>query len=392
MVSWRPLRGVASAALTAGLVTAIAVVAFVGIRYATHAERLGRFAVAGAVFVHPGAPADLPVTSTGTGYDGQFYYRLALDPFTRARTADGITLDNPPYRQQRIGLPLAAYALRRLAGLRTSLALVGVNAAGVLALGAAGGAWARRLGRPALWGVLLAATPAVVIALARDLTEPLATAALLIGLYAWAGRRRPVAALAFTAAILTRETVFVPLLGLAVSWIVRGARDRASRPEAARAVGWLCLPAAVELAWQLYLGSVWGHIPMLSNSGDLGPPFYIVVRSFFGGASHIGLSHAGLLELLWIGERVALLALLVTAAAGLRRSTLDADVRLAWVFAALLAVSTPWHQDGFVRACNEAIVLGQLVLLSRPDRAAARVLRLSGLWSAAVAVVYAVSL
>jgi hypothetical protein len=131
---------------------------------------------------------------------------------------------------------------------------------------------------------------------------------------------------------------------------------------------------------------------MLSNSGDLGPPFYIVVRSFFGGATHIGFTHAGILELLWIAERVALLLLLVTAAIGLHRSSLAGDLRLAWVFAALLAVSTPWHQDGFVRACNEAIVLGQLVLLSRPDRAAARMLRLSGLWSAAVALVYAVSL
>lgn len=388
MTQWGALRG----ALLAGLVTAVAVVGFVGVRSLTHSDSLGRFAVAGSVFVHRGAPADLPVTAHSTGYDGQFYYRLALDPFTRARTAYGITLDNPPYRQQRIGFPLAAWALRRATGMATSLSLVLVNGVAAVVLGAVGGAWAYRLGRPALWGVLLAATPAVVIALARDLTEPVATAALLAGLYAWAGGRRALAAVAFTVAILTRETVFVPLLGLGVYWVAAGLRDRARRPEAMRAVGWLCLPAAVELAWQLYLGAVWGHIPVLSNSGDLGPPFYIVVRSFFGGATHIGFTHAGILEILWIAERVALLLLLVTAAIGLHRSSLAGDLRLAWVFAALLAVSTPWHQDGFVRACNEAIVLGQLVLLSRPDRAAARMLRLSGLWSAAVALVYAVSL
>src|SRR5438093_13089613 len=48
-----------------------------------------------------GSPAHAPKSLTiihGIGYDGQFYYRLALDPFTKTRTAFGITLDQPARR------------------------------------------------------------------------------------------------------------------------------------------------------------------------------------------------------------------------------------------------------------------------------------------------------
>ena len=51
--------------------------------------------------MHPGASADLPVHTGTNGYDGQFYYRLALNSLSHQVTAFHITLDNPPYRQQR---------------------------------------------------------------------------------------------------------------------------------------------------------------------------------------------------------------------------------------------------------------------------------------------------
>jgi hypothetical protein len=43
------------------------------------------------------------------GYDGQFFYRLALEPFSTAERVDGIAFDAPAYRQQRIGYPLLAF-------------------------------------------------------------------------------------------------------------------------------------------------------------------------------------------------------------------------------------------------------------------------------------------
>ena len=92
-------------------------------------------------------------------------------------------------------------------------------------------------------------------------------------------------------------------------------------------------------------------------------------------------------------ERVLLLTLLIVVATGLRHSSVPAEIRLGWVFAALLAVSVSWHQDvEFVRAANEAIVVGQLLLLARRDKVArAAVTGVAG-WSVLVAVVYAAAL
>src|SRR5215472_4281532 len=67
-----------------------------------------------SLFIVAGPPATDPATalpnvhvySPGTTYDGQYFYRLALEPWTRDRTASGVTFDSPLYRQGRIAYPL----------------------------------------------------------------------------------------------------------------------------------------------------------------------------------------------------------------------------------------------------------------------------------------------
>lgn len=91
--------------------------------------------VAGDQFVQvAAAPAGLLVTH-GPGYDGQFFYRLALRPWTHQRTEFGITLDQPAYRQQRIVYPLLTFILARGAPPATAWALLGCNLAAAAALG-----------------------------------------------------------------------------------------------------------------------------------------------------------------------------------------------------------------------------------------------------------------
>src|SRR5690349_10412414 len=70
---------------------------------------ISRFVVAGAGVDAREVPPGLTVRSDIGGYDGVAFYRLAVNPFTRAKKAYGITLDNPPYRQQRIGYPLLVW-------------------------------------------------------------------------------------------------------------------------------------------------------------------------------------------------------------------------------------------------------------------------------------------
>lgn len=61
------------------------------------------FIIAGDVFIDPSqAPASLLIRQGKSGYDGQFYYRLALDPFNTQPVDYGIHFDLPAYRQQRV--------------------------------------------------------------------------------------------------------------------------------------------------------------------------------------------------------------------------------------------------------------------------------------------------
>jgi hypothetical protein len=381
--------------VVAAVAGALAVL-FVAARDLTHGAHLGAFALGSSVFVHPGASTDLPVHTGTNGYDGQFYYRLALDPLTHQATAFHITLDNPPYRQQRIGLPATAWFVREVFRAPTSLALVLVNVLALVVIGWAGAAWARQYGRSTWWGLALAASPALVMALARDLTEPLATAALVIGLLSWTRRRWWLASIAFTVAVLCRETVLIVLLGMGVWCLVRLLRGGGlihRRTGTAQVVA-LFVPAAVEVSWQLHVREVWGgKLPTLSGNNQVGFSLLRPLRSFFYDTSGIGLSHQGILDAIWLLERFFLVAFLVVVVSGLVRSAAPPELRLGWIFAALLALTVAWNQDvEFVRAANEAIIVGQLLLLARGDRVArAAVTGVLG-WSALVAVVYAAAL
>lgn len=128
------------------------------------------------------APSDLVVVR-GNGYDGQFYYRLALDPADLARRAFGIELDSAS-RLGRIGYPALAWLLS--GGGRPFLvpaALVLANLIGLGILGWSGARVALDSGRHALWGLVAPAYWGYLWSLGRDLTEILA-AALLTGLVA----------------------------------------------------------------------------------------------------------------------------------------------------------------------------------------------------------------
>lgn len=369
--------------LAAVLLAALLIATLLGVRLAAAGGPSG-LVVAGDAFVNDQRPDDLDVVhEDSTGYDGQFVYRLALDPFTVHAVKDGITLDNPPYRAQRIGLPLAAHALSRT-GLPVSWSLIVVNVLALLVATAAAATLARRLGRSALWGVVVGLSPGLVVAFTRDLTEPLATALLLAGLVAWP--RRPYAATAaFTAAVLTRETALAVLAGLGLHELYRAARRR---PQAVRNAAVLLVPLAVTVGWQLYLRGVWGELPISATDGDVGAPFAQTARTLFRHADLLDWSGKdAILENLWLAERVALAAFIGYVAVTFRRSAVPDGLKVAYAVAALLALSAAWHRDvGFLRAANEAIVVGLLVLLG--SRASRPVLAGAAAMSLGVAALY----
>ena len=193
---------------------------------------------AGSLYARPAVLLPGQQVLPGTGYDGQFYFYLAQDPFL-TRPATAASLDNT-FRVRRILYPLLAWALSL--GQRAALPWV-LLALNVAAAAATVGltAWAAaRHGRSAWWALLVAAYAGVWIPVLLDLTEPLQLALLTAGMLAGS------APLLFLAA-LAKETAGVALATEAVRAAL-ARRWRQGLPQAGLAAAYLGWAAFVFLA------------------------------------------------------------------------------------------------------------------------------------------------
>ena len=127
----------------AALIAALVALAFTLVRWQTWAHgRIGRFILVGRHFATPSQlPPGMPVAKT-YGYDGQFFYRLAINPLNFHHTAYGITMDRP-YRFMRIGYPALTWLVSAGQHSLVPVMLVAVN---IAAIGGTG--LARRPVRP----------------------------------------------------------------------------------------------------------------------------------------------------------------------------------------------------------------------------------------------------
>ncbi|MHB8293148.1 MAG: AZOBR_p60025 family cell surface glycopolymer formation protein [Acidimicrobiales bacterium] len=277
-------RHVPSSPAVPGAIALLGALALGGVRMAGPAAgRASSFVVAGSLYANPArVPRGLRVLP-GSGYDGQFNYRLALDPFDLARQAFGIRFDTV-FRLQRIGYPFLAWAGSLGRASLVPYSLIALNVLALAALGALGGVLASGSGRHAAWGLLFPAYFGFAFSLSRDLSEPVAAAFLLAGIIALRRERPVIAALALTVSILTRETTALLIAALfftkAASWL--GNRHRASPgslspgspPLLSAADAAWAVPALAFGAWQLVVASAWSKLPGAADtSANLGVPF-----------------------------------------------------------------------------------------------------------------------
>ena len=366
-----PARARTDRPAVAGLIVLATSLSFVALRlWVAAGGNITEFVRAAWPYSHRAqVPPGLFVFATD-GYDGQFYYRLALDPADLRRTAFGITLD-APFRLQRIGYPALTWLVALGHRAWVPVALVVVNVAALTAIGVLGGMLARDSGRHALWGLLLAGYFGFFISLGCDLTEPVAAACLLGGVLAYRRGRPAVAGLMLGYGALTRETVLIVPLVLGVTRLA-GLVRRCSRPAAAD-LAWL-LPAVAFGAWQLVLRAATGQVILLSGVGSnsgAGLPFgdfAAAVRMNLGllwpptGAAYI-----------WFGEVAALAAFAGTALATLRASTAPAYERAAFAafFIGLGFLSADiWTGHADLRSIDECYLFAVLVLLRSSRRLA----------------------
>jgi hypothetical protein len=182
------------------------------------------------------------------GYDGQFYYYVAHDPFIRTRIYTYF-LDNwTSYRYKRVGYPLLVWLFALGQAGFLSFMMIAVN---FLAVGI--GCWfvgliAQHYGRSTLWCVLYGLIPGLFLAVTRNLTEPLQMACLVAGLYFYVCKKKPAAASFFWAyAALCKDTALLVPLTFFLKEIIQRNYKRSA---------YCLIPFALYAVWTAYVSSV----------------------------------------------------------------------------------------------------------------------------------------
>jgi hypothetical protein len=245
------------------VVVALVLTLAISLNVRADGDNLTGFVEFGSAFAHAIHPPAGALVDSPSGYDGQFFYVQALDPLLlHDSTVSAMRATGEAFRLERVGYPALAALLA--GGRRSAIpfALLAVNVMVLLAVAGAFAIYARRQGWSTLWALAFALMPGMVLATVRDLSDPLAIAALLGGLLLWRGHRRWPAALALTVAVLTREVMMLAVAGVAAEACVRAYRARgvAGGWRATAADVWpvIVIPTAAFAAWQAYVMARYG--------------------------------------------------------------------------------------------------------------------------------------
>ncbi len=361
---------------------------------------LSLFIMAGHVYTHR---AQLPrglLLVPSAGYDGQFYYRLALDPANWHATAFGITMDQS-YRYTRIGYPLVAWIFSLGQHQLVPVVLVVINLLAVAVMAMLGGIFARESGRHALWGLAFAAYFGLVISVGRDTAEPLAEACMLGGLLAYrrampsrgglggsSPRAMPsrgglggssprastamylLAAALFAVGAITRETILLAPAAIAVTRLIAIARRR-ENPGLAD-LTWVAPAAVYGLVEVAVHFAVKGEFPLLANSNrNLTVPFTATVDALKYEFANINTSHLSPIDIALL-EYATVGIFILAGLAVLFVTTAPAHERLAFVFFVLqlgLLSSQIWNSTfGDGRSLIEPYLLALVLLIATPRR------------------------
>jgi hypothetical protein len=255
------------------------------------------------------ARSSLTVQNDDDGFDGQFFYRLGVAPWTTDDSVAGVTNDLPALRNARWGYGALAWAASGGDPDLVPWSLVALNVMAAGALGAVGGGLARHAGRHAGWGVLFVLWPGFAYSLSLDTSELVATTLALGGLLAIRHQRWLGAAGLLAAAVLTRDTTLVIPAGVLAGGltgallahspnatttledvtppsapIADGVTEPSTGPTSALyAAGAGGMAVAAFVAWQLVQRARFGELP-LTSSGDnnLSSPFGGLVEQLGG--------------------------------------------------------------------------------------------------------------
>ncbi len=323
---------------------------------------IGSFVAAGDYL---SSGTELPL-QPGAGYDGQFYYRMAIAPLDFDATAAGVRLDSE-MRLQRIGYPAVTWLVSLGGVLSVEFALIAVNVLGLALIAGLGGVFAKRSGRHALWGLALAMYYGFAFTLSKDLTEIVEVSLLLVGLLAAYKQRFIVAALALGGAVLTRESAlfFVPFIAAWRLYVIVRRRERPSGID----LTWI-VPPLMFGAWQLIVHASTGRFPVRAERDNtINFPGWPLLRHFPDLVDELSVR-----TVVHLAEVVVLVLVLVLAAFSVRKSTAQPLEVAVFAGLAVACLAVDVHSNVWtirsLRMFADAYVMAMVVLLATQKRLA----------------------
>jgi hypothetical protein len=362
------------------LVAALSYLFFIHVRLVANDYDASSFIALGDFFADPEeVPSNVRVLSGSRGFDGQFYYRLALDPFTSRRIAFGVELDSPAYRQQRIGYPFLTWLSSLGRSDLVPTMLIAVNCFALCVIAWVGGVYARLMNCHAIWGLLLPLYPGFLYTLSRDLTEIIESAFLVLGILLLKVNKPVLAGMALAGAVLSRETALIFVAaGIVILIFNRFYHGKVLNKN--RII--VAIPVASFLVWEFILFANWERLAFLRSGTHIRPPVSLAARAARDPASVLlNINPRFAVELVFI---VGLSCLVLYA---LRSTRAEGQVVIAWLLYAVVAllVGRSLRPDwGFLRLVSEVYVLGAMIVLG--SGLGARLPALAGSTAAWVAV------
>ncbi|WP_298212560.1 hypothetical protein [Ferrimicrobium sp.] len=282
----------------------------------------------------------------GNGYDGQFFLRLALDPFNLSMHAFGITM-NGAFRDQRIVYPFLAWVLALGHDHWVPFTLVIVNLIAVTVVAYMGAKLARDTAHPAMVGLLLGGYFGYTMSTGRDLTEPTAAAFLLIAMYLFEGDHPVFAGISFALAGLAIETELIVPIAIGAIWLVVLLYRRRSTFNPLVFI----IPGLAALGFQGLLRIILGRVALSGDiRGNIGVPIYSML---VGIADHT--HKLNLTNLIWFGQLVIITLFVVLAALNLKSPDVPLYLKVAWGMMLILTLSLSgeiWDHSSYFRATD----------------------------------------
>ena len=344
---------------------------------ARHGFDLSVFIRAGGHFVDPAQlVSPILVKPNSDGYDGQFYYRLALAPFRVGPSAFGIQIDNPAWREQRIFYSIVVWAVSLGRAAAVPAAMFLVNLGGLAAIAAFAVRLTARLRLSVLTPLAILLCPGFFITLTHDTTEILAVALLLAALDAYFAERLVAYAVLGVLASLTRETSILALGGVFCFEVLQAVRG--GNPRSRRLV--ICFLTLMPfLAWRQALPMIVGQSPQDIGAFNMGWPLvgaFQMLRDTVTGVRSFspspGLDFA--FRAFTVGSALWLLgfcAVIASRTPKLLGFPVAGALAAAWLpvmaLMSLLSAAGPWIEPtAYLRVFTECYVIGCLIAGVRP--------------------------